>query len=43
MVVKHHVPTFMQYPEQYQGDLLSEAFAVELHDFIEPNWITAQK
>ena len=35
VVVSHHVPTFMHYPEQYKGDALNEAFAVELFDFIE--------
>ena len=39
MVITHHVPTLMHYPEQYKGDLLNEAFAVELHDFIEPSGI----
>lgn len=34
VVITHHVPTFFQYPEEYKGSLLSEAFAVELHDFI---------
>lgn len=35
VVVTHHVPTLLNYPEQYKGDLLNEAFAVELFDFIE--------
>ena len=35
VVVTHHVPTFMNYPEKYRGDVLNEAFAVELHDLIE--------
>jgi predicted phosphohydrolase len=39
IVVTHHVPTFLHYPEKYQGDSLNEAFAVELHDFIEPSGI----
>ncbi len=39
IVVTHHVPTFLHYPEKYKGDLLNEAFAVELHDFIEPSGI----
>lgn len=34
VVVTHHVPTFMNYPEKYKGDALNEAFAVELHDLI---------
>ncbi|MGV8137130.1 MAG: metallophosphoesterase [Mangrovibacterium sp.] len=35
VVVTHHVPTFMNYPEKYRGDFLNEAFAVELYDLIE--------
>jgi predicted phosphohydrolase len=35
VVVTHHVPTFLNYPEKYRGDALNEAFAVELFDFIE--------
>lgn len=34
VVVTHHVPTFMHYPEKYKGDALNEAFAVELFDLI---------
>lgn len=39
VVATHHVPTFLNYPEQYKGDALNEAFAVELFDFIEPSSI----
>ena len=35
----YHVPTFVHYPEEYKGDVLNEAFAIELHDFIEPSGI----
>jgi len=35
VIVTHHVPTFMNYPEKYKGDILNEAFAVELYDLIE--------
>ena len=35
VVVTHHVPTFQHYPLQYKGDVLNEAFAVELFDLIE--------
>jgi predicted phosphohydrolase len=34
-VFTHHVPTFLNYPEQYKGDVLSKAFAAELFDLIE--------
>ncbi|GAC1594749.1 MAG: metallophosphoesterase [Ginsengibacter sp.] len=35
VVVTHHVPTFLNYPSQYKGDVLNEAFAAELFDIIE--------
>lgn len=39
VVATHHVPTYLHYPEQYKGDLLNEAFAVELFPFIETSGI----
>ena len=39
-VFTHHCPTFLNYPEQYKGDILNEAFAVELHGLIESSEIT---
>ena len=39
IVVTHHVPTFFHYPEEHKGDVLNEAFAIELHDFIEPSGV----
>ena len=38
-VFTHHCPTFLNYPEQYKGDILNEAFAVELHELIETSEI----
>jgi len=35
IVLTHHVPTFLQYPAKYLRSILNEAFAVELHDYIE--------
>jgi len=34
VVLTHHVPTFLHYPPEYLGDLLNEAFAVELKELI---------
>jgi predicted phosphohydrolase len=34
VIVTHHVPTFMNYPEKYKGDSLNEAFAIEMTDEI---------
>jgi len=35
VVVTHHVPTFNNYPPQYVGSNINEAFAVDLDSFIE--------
>jgi len=37
VVVTHHIPTFLNYPEKYSDSDLNEAFAVELFDLIEPS------
>lgn len=37
LVITHHVPTFFNYPPQYRGNILNEAFAVELFDLIDTN------
>ena len=34
IVITHHVPSLMHYPEQYKTSTINSAFAVELHDFI---------
>ncbi len=39
VVVSHHVPTFLNYPEIYKGDVLNEGFGVELFDLIEKSKI----
>ncbi len=39
VVFTHHCPTFLNYPEQYKGDVLNEAFAVELYALIESSTI----
>lgn len=39
VVVTHHIPTFMHYPPQFKGDMLSQAFAAELSGFIEGSGI----
>lgn len=35
VVATHHVPTRLNYPEQYKGSVLNEAFAVELFELVE--------
>ena len=35
VVTTHHVPTLLNYPQKYKGDILNDAFAVELFDLIE--------
>ncbi len=35
VVVSHHVPTFLNFPSQYKGSNLNEAFVVELFPLIE--------
>ena len=37
IVVTHHVPTFVNYPPEYFGDVLNEAFAVNLTNLIYDN------
>jgi len=34
IIVTHHVPTFLNYPEKFKGDALNQGFGVELFDFI---------
>lgn len=35
VVISHHVPTFLNFPSQYKGSNLNEAFVVELFPLIE--------
>jgi predicted phosphohydrolase len=35
VVITHHVPTFLNFPSQYKGSILNEAFVVELFPLIE--------
>ena len=43
VLVTHHVPTYLHYPEKHKDSSLNEAFATELHDLIcnstIDNWI----
>jgi predicted phosphohydrolase len=39
IVVTHHVPTLINYPQRYEESLLNEAFVVELFDLIEGSGI----
>lgn len=32
VIITHHVPTLMNYPEKYRGDSLNEAFGVEMYN-----------
>lgn len=41
VVATHHVLTLMNYPPQYLGSSINEAFAVELHDLIADSGATA--
>ncbi|HEY9044726.1 MAG TPA: metallophosphoesterase [Ohtaekwangia sp.] len=35
VVITHHIPTFLHYPERYRESILNEAFATELFELIE--------
>ena len=39
IVVTHHIPTFINYPAKYAGNVISDAFAVEMSGFIETSGI----
>ena len=39
MIVTHHVPTMLNYPPQYKGSVMNQAFATELCEFIKENEI----
>ena len=39
VIVTHHVPTMLNYPPQYKGSVINQAFATELSEFIEENEI----
>ncbi|NUN99587.1 MAG: metallophosphoesterase [Saprospiraceae bacterium] len=40
IVITHHVPTFMHYPEEYRNSPINCGFATELYDFIEESQVT---
>jgi predicted phosphohydrolase len=44
IIVSHHIPTYLNYPEKFRDSKINEAFAVELRDFIETSqadyWIS---
>ncbi|MDP2187935.1 MAG: metallophosphoesterase [Sphingobacteriaceae bacterium] len=40
-VFTHYCPTFLNYPAQFKGDALNEAFAVELYELIASSEISA--
>src|SRR5688572_23693855 len=35
VVVSHHIPTYVNYPEKFRDSEINEAFAIELRDLIE--------
>lgn len=37
VIVTHHVPTLLNYPNKYKNDPIQEGFATELYDIIEPS------
>mgnify|MGYP003614518339 FL=1 len=39
VIVTHHVPTMLNYPPQYKGSTIKQAFATELSEFIEKSEI----
>ena len=39
VIITHHVPTMLNYPPQYKGSAINQAFATELSEFIEKNEI----
>lgn len=39
VIVTHHVPVLLNYPERYKSDVLNEAFVVDLSDLIDKNKI----